>query len=136
MILGAGLRLRMRGGRRKRLHASIYRWGCGPGNRYLLGHARASFKPLHDFVQARGGSPALKQLVGKTATYDPTHGPKVRYRVVWARIVGIAYFNRTFDEWASNATKRDSLTMQTCYGDHSQYRIIVRLERIRGVSGS
>jgi hypothetical protein len=114
------------------LHRSIYRWGCSePGNRYLLGHAHASFKPLHDFMQAHGGSQAVKRLIGKIATWDPTRGPKVRYRVVWARVVGLAYFTRTFDHWASNATTRDSLTMQTCYGDASQYRIIVRLERIR-----
>lgn len=105
---------------------SIYRWGCaGRGNRYLMGHAYASFEPLHDFVAARGVTAGTRALVGKLV-YVRTAIGTLRYRVTWARVASVSSWGATGDTWAWNATSEPSLTFQTCYGARSQYRIIVR----------
>ncbi len=106
---------------------SIYRWGCaGRNNRYLMGHAYASFEPLHDFVAARGVGAGTRALVGKPVYLRTGTGAVLRYRVAWARVASVGSWGATGDAWAWNATADPSLTFQTCYGARSQYRIIVR----------
>ena len=107
--------------------ASIYRWGCaGRNNRYLMGHAYASFEPLHDFIAARGVTAGTRALVGRPVYIKTGTGVTLRYRVAWARVASVSYWGATGDRWAWNATPGPSLTFQTCYGARSQYRIIVR----------
>jgi hypothetical protein len=110
---------------------AIYRWGCaGSGNRYLMGHAYASFSELHDFVKARGVAAGTRALVGKTVWLRTGSGRLVQFRVAWARVTTVDYWGRTGDQWAWNATDVPSITFQTCYGARSQYRLIVRAERV------
>jgi hypothetical protein len=106
---------------------AIYRWGCaGTNNRYLMGHAWASFEPLHDFVAARGVTAGTRALVGMPVYLRSPTGAVLHYRVTWARVASVSYWGATGDRWAWNATPQPSLTFQTCYGARSQYRIIVR----------
>jgi len=100
------------------------RWDCaGQNNTYLLGHAWGVFLPLY---QARL---AGRLQVGQHATYSDTSGQTTRYEVAWIRIVPRTYIWRglTGDRWAWNATRRQALTLQTCWGATSAYRLIVRL---------
>ena len=95
----------------------VYRWGCaGRNNVYLFGHAYSVFKPLHDaYVRGR-----LKK--GMKVYYADGNGRVSTYRVSWWRVTtpdrgGFAYASQS----------RPSLTLQTCVGARSQYRLIVRL---------
>jgi hypothetical protein len=107
--------------------SGIYRWGCaGSNNRYLLGHAFASFQPLHDFVAARGVRAGTRALVGMPVFVRDAVGVLERYRVTWARVAPVDTWGRTGDTWAWNATDEPALTFQTCFGARSEYRIIVR----------
>lgn len=107
--------------------SGIYRWGCaGSNNRYLLGHAFASFQPLHDFVAARGVRAGTRALVGMPVFLRGVGGTIERYRVKWARVARVDTWGRTGDTWAWNATEEPALTFQTCFGAGSEYRIIVR----------
>ncbi len=107
--------------------SGIYRWGCaGANNRYLLGHAFASFRPLHDFVAARGVRAGTRALVGMSVFVRGAGGAVERYRVTWARVAPVDTWGRTGDTWAWNATDEPALTFQTCFGARSEYRIIVR----------
>jgi hypothetical protein len=107
--------------------SGIYRWGCaGSNNRYLLGHAFASFQPLHDFVAARGVRAGTRALVGMPVFVQDAGGALERYRVTWARVAPVDTWGRTGDTWAWNATDEPALTFQTCFGARSEYRIIVR----------
>lgn len=109
----------------------IYRWGCaGERNRYLMGHAYAAFEELHDFVRARGVRAGTRALVGKIVYLRTGTGRVLRYRVTWARVEPVGYWGRTGEHWAWNATAVPSLTFQTCYGARSEYRLIVRAERV------
>jgi hypothetical protein len=109
----------------------IYRWGCaGRGNRYLIAHAHASFEPLHDFVRARGVRAGTRALVGKPVYLRTTTGRVVMFRVTWARVETVGHWGRTGHDWAWNATGVSSITFQTCYGARSEYRLIVRAERV------
>ncbi len=101
----------------------VLRWGCaGSNNLYLLGHASSVFDPIHNAY--RDG----RLTAGALATW--THnGVKQTYRVAWARIVPASYVwkGQTGDKWAWNATSRRAITLQTCWGTASAYRLIVRL---------
>lgn len=109
----------------------IYRWGCaGERNRYLMGHAHASFEELHDFVAARGVAAGTQALVGKAVWLRTATGRIVQFRVAWARVASVGYWGRTGELWAWNATDVPSITFQTCYGARSEYRLIVRAERV------
>jgi hypothetical protein len=95
----------------------LYRWGCaGANNIYLLAHAYTSFRTLHDaYVNGR-------LRTGMRATYADGAGEVRTYAVVWWRLTtpdrgGFAYA----------AQSRPSMTLQTCVGAHSEYRLIVRL---------
>jgi hypothetical protein len=96
----------------------VYRWGCaGRNNVYLLGHAYSVFKTLHDaYVSGR-----LRK--GMTVDYADGNGRVRTYAVAWwktTRPTGAA-------AWAWAAQSRPSMTLQTCVGANSEYRLIVRL---------
>jgi hypothetical protein len=98
----------------------VYRWGCaGSNNVYLFGHAHSVFKPLHDaYVRGR-----LKK--GMKVYYANGDGRVATYAVSWWRLT-------TPDKgaWAFAGQSRPSLTLQTCVGSKSQYRLIVRLAKV------
>ena len=95
----------------------VYRWGCaGTDNVYLFGHAGSVFGPLHDaYVSGR-----LHK--GMAVWYADGGGVVHRYTVRWWKVT-------TPDDgaWAYAAQSQPSLTLQTCVGASSQYRLIVRL---------
>ena len=97
----------------------VYRWGCaGSNNVYLFGHAYGVFRSLHDaYVRGR-----LHR--GMTLYYANAAGHVSRYVVSWWRVT-------TPDKgaFAYAAQPRPSVTLQTCLGSRSQYRLIVRLTR-------
>ncbi|HET9345595.1 MAG TPA: sortase [Candidatus Limnocylindrales bacterium] len=96
----------------------VYRWGCaGRNNVYLLGHAYSVFKPLHDaYVTGR-----LRK--GMIVDYADASGRVQRYAIAWWKVVrptGAASW-----AWAPQAVP--SMTLQTCVGARSEYRLMVRL---------
>ena len=98
----------------------VYRWGCaGKNNVYLFGHAHSVFRPLHDaYVRGR-----LKK--GAKLYYADSHGRVRAYKVAWWKVT-----TPTKGTWAYAAQAKPSLTLQTCVGSRSQYRLIVRLVRV------
>ncbi len=99
----------------------MYRWGCaGRNNVYLMGHAYAPMKPLHD-AYARG---ALR--VGMRAIYADGAGRVHTYAVIWWKVTRPT----TDAAWAWAAQKVPSMTLQTCVGAHSEYRLMVRLQEV------
>lgn len=95
----------------------VYRWGCaGSDNVYLFGHAGGVFKPLHDaYVAGR-----LRK--GMPLYYADGSGTLHTYRIAWWKLT-----TPTAGTWAYASQTRPSLTLQTCIGAQSQYRLIVRL---------
>jgi sortase (surface protein transpeptidase) len=95
----------------------VYRWGCaGHNNVYLFGHASSVFKPLHDaYAHHR-----LRR--GMKVVYADAAGRVRTYRVTFWKVV-----SPTGGAWAYAAQSRPSLTLQTCVGADSTYRLIVRL---------
>jgi hypothetical protein len=98
----------------------VYRWGCaGSNNVYLFGHAHSVFKPLHDaYVRGR-----LRK--GMRVFYADGAGRVREYTVRWWKVT-----KPDRGEFAYAAQSRPSLTLQTCVGVKSQYRLIVRLVRV------
>jgi sortase (surface protein transpeptidase) len=98
----------------------VYRWGCAGGNNvYLFGHAFSVFKPLHDaYVRGR-----LRK--GMKVYYAAANGKVSTYAVSWWRLTTPAK-----GTWAYAGLSRPSLTLQTCVGARSQYRLIVRLAKV------
>ena len=98
----------------------VYRWGCaGKNNVYLFGHAHSVFRPLHDaYVRGR-----LKK--GAKLYYADSSGRVRTYKVAWWKVT-----TPTKGTWAYAAQAKPSLTLQTCVGSRSQYRLIVRLVRV------
>jgi len=98
----------------------VYRWGCaGSNNVYLFGHAHSVFKPLHDaYVRGRLSK-------GMKVMYADASGKVSTYAVSWWKVT-------TPDKgaWAYAGQSRPSLTLQTCVGARSQYRLIVRLAKV------
>jgi hypothetical protein len=98
----------------------VYRWGCaGRNNVYLFGHAHSVFKSLHDaYVRGRLSK-------GMKVIYADNNGKVSTYAVSWWKVT-------TPDKgaWAYAGQSRPSLTLQTCVGARSQYRLIVRLLRV------
>ena len=95
----------------------MYRWGCaGSNNVYLFGHAHSVFKPLHD-AYVRGN---LRK--GMKVHFADARGRVSTYSVRWWRVT-----TPDRGEFAYAAQSRPSLTLQTCVGKRSQYRLIVRL---------
>jgi len=97
----------------------VYRWGCAGGNNiYLFGHASSVFKGLHDaYISGR-----LHK--GMTVYYAAGDGVVHRYVVRWWKIT-----TPTDGAWAYAGQSRPSMTLQTCVGARSQFRLIVRLAR-------
>ena len=102
--------------------AGVYRWGCaGRNNVYLLSHAWSTFKPLHDaYVQG-----TLRK--GMQVVYADGAGRVHTYAVIWWRVVAPT----TAASWAWASLSTPSMTLQTCVGSNSQYRLMVRLVQIR-----
>jgi sortase (surface protein transpeptidase) len=97
--------------------AGVYRWGCaGKNNVYLFGHAWSTMKPLHDAYVAG------RLHLGMVAYYADGNGRVHGYKVTAIKLV-------TPDQtaWAIAAQKVPSMTLQTCVGSKSQYRLLVRL---------
>ena len=95
----------------------IYRWGCaGKNNVYLLGHAWGVMKPLHD-LYVRGG---LRR--GMVAVYADGSGRVRKYRVTEWRVV-----RPTETAWQTAPQRVPSMTLQTCVGKNSEWRLNVRL---------
>jgi hypothetical protein len=101
--------------------AGVYRWGCaGHNNVYLLSHAWSTFKPLHDaYIHGR-----LRK--GMQVLYANANGTVRRYRVIWWRLT----LPTTAASWAWASQGRPSMTLQTCVGSRSQYRLMVRLVQV------
>ncbi|MEW6223720.1 MAG: sortase [Chloroflexota bacterium] len=101
----------------------VYRWGCaGDNNVYLLGHAHSVFKGLHDsYVSGR-----LHK--GMKAYYADAKGRVHVYAVRWWRVTAPT----TAASWAWASLGSPSMTLQTCVGRNSQYRLIVRLVEVDG----
>ena len=101
----------------------VYRWGCaGSNNVYLLGHASGVFKPLHDaYVSGR-----LHK--GMKAYYADARGRVHTYAVRWWRVTAPT----TEASWAWAPLDTPSMTLQTCVGKNSQYRLMVRLVEVDG----
>ena len=98
----------------------MYRWGCaGRNNVYLFGHAHSVFKPLHD-AYVRG---SLRK--GMKVYYADSSGHVSTYAVRWWRLT-----TPENGAWAYAGQSRPTLTLQTCVGSRSQYRLIVRLTRV------
>jgi len=98
----------------------VYRWGCaGRNNVYLFGHAHSVFKPLHD-AYVRG---SLRK--GMKVYYADGSGHVSTYAVRWWRLT-----TPENGAWAYAGQSRPTLTLQTCVGSRSQYRLIVRLTRV------
>ncbi len=99
----------------------VYRWGCaGRNNVYLLGHAHSVFKPLHDaYVSGR-----LRK--GMKAIYADGKGKIHTYTVRWWKKT----LPTTSASWAWAAQSVPSMTLQTCVGKNSEYRLMVRLVEV------
>ena len=98
----------------------VYRWGCaGSNNIYLFGHAHSVFRALHD-AYVRG-----RLFKGMKVYYANASGKVATYAVSWWKLT-------TPDRgaWAYAAQSTPSLTLQTCVGAQSQYRLIVRLRKV------
>jgi hypothetical protein len=99
----------------------VERWGCaGRNNIYLLGHAWGVFAKIHDGYH----SGALH--VGLVAFYADKSGVLHRYRVSAIRHVLNADY-ASWSGWATGASSTPIITLQTCDGSTSAYRILVRL---------
>ena len=97
----------------------VYRWGCaGSNNVYLLGHAWGVFKALHD-AYFNG-----KLKVGMPVIYADSRGRVHLYRVTKWQVV-----SPTNISWSSSL-RVPSMTLQTCIGANSQYRLNVRLVQV------
>jgi len=95
----------------------VYRWGCaGSNNVYLFGHAQSVFEPLHDaYVSGR-------LRTGMALYYADNHGTVHTYKVRWWKVT-----MPDDGAWAFAAQSTPSLTLQTCVGARSQFRLVVRL---------
>jgi hypothetical protein len=99
----------------------VYRWGCGGRNNvYILGHAYSVFKPLHDAYT----SGRLRK--GMKVVYADGAGRVHAFAVIWWRVVAPT----TAASWAWAAQSRPSMTLQTCVGANSAYRLMVRLVQV------
>jgi hypothetical protein len=100
----------------------MYRWGCaGANNVYLMGHAWGVMAPLHDaYVSGH-----LK--VGMKAYYAGSDSKVHVYAVKWWKLTRPT----TDASWAWAALSVPSMTLQTCVGANSEWRLMVRLVEVR-----
>ena len=107
--------------------AGVYRWGCaGANNVYLLSHAWSTFKPLHD-AYVRG---TLRK--GMRVWYADGGGHVREFRVIWWKVTAPT----TAASWAWAALPSPGMTLQTCVGANSAYRLMVRLDRVGWSEGA
>ena len=99
--------------------AGVYRWGCaGRNNIYLMSHAWSTFKPLRDaYVGGR-----LRK--GRNVWYADGTGRVRQFSVSWWRVTAPT------TTWAWAPQRKPSMTLQTCVGARSQYRLVVRLVQV------
>jgi len=98
-----------------------YRWGCSASNNvYLLGHAYGVFKPLHD-AYYNG-----KLQKGMKVMYADATGTVHTYSVLWWKVVKPT----TDAAWAWASLSSPGMTLQTCLGATSAYRLMVRLDQV------
>ena len=98
-----------------------YRWGCSASNNvYLLGHAYGVFKPLHD-AYYNG-----KLQKGMKVMYADATGAVHTYSVLWWKVVKPT----TDAAWAWASLSSPGMTLQTCLGATSAYRLMVRLDQV------
>jgi hypothetical protein len=96
----------------------MYRWGCAKANNvYILGHAYSVMKPLYNAYMSG------RLHVGMVAVYADDSGRIRTYRVTEWRVVDPA----EGVHWAIAAQPVPSMTLQTCVGKYSQWRLNVRL---------
>ena len=101
----------------------MYRWGCaGTNNVYLMGHANSVMNGLHD---AYVGGRLHK---GMKAYYAGSNGKVHVYSVRWWKKT----LPTTDAAWAWAPQDVPSMTLQTCVGTNSEYRLMVRLVEIDG----
>jgi hypothetical protein len=101
--------------------AGVYRWGCaGRNNVYLLGHAWSTFRALHDAYLSH------RLRAGMKVWYADGGRHVHEYSVAWSRVVAPT----TAASWAWASQSRPSMTLQTCVGANSQYRLMVRLVQV------
>src|SRR4051812_10290824 len=101
--------------------AGVYRWGCaGRNNVYLMAHAWSAFDPLHDAYVAG------RLHTGMRVWYADGGGRTHSYSVVWWRVTAPT----TAASWAWSSLSRPGMTLQTCVGANSQYRLMVRLVQV------
>ena len=109
--------------RAQRPGSVVYRWGCaGRNNTYLFGHAANVFSGLYRAYLNK------KIRVGQVAYYADAKGNVGKYVVRWWKLVRP-------DVSAAGIygpLARPSLTLQTCVGAKSEWRLIVRLEKVAG----
>jgi hypothetical protein len=101
----------------------MYRWGCaGSNNVYLMGHASGVMRALHDtYVRGRLSK-------GMKVWYADPSGKVRQYAVKWWKLT-----RPTSDvAWAWAPQSVPSMTLQTCVGKNSQYRLVVRLVVVEG----
>lgn len=123
------------------LTARVYDWGCGSAvvpnlalrwgcrtsnNQFLVGHAYGVFRPYYLAYARHLLRPGL------IAVFTDAAGHATRYRLEWTRLVTSTYVwnGLTGGQWAWGDTSRAALTLQTCWGSTSRYRIITRFVRI------
>jgi hypothetical protein len=101
----------------------MYRWGCaGSNNVYLMGHASGVMRALHDaYVRGRLSK-------GMKAWYADSSGKVRQYAVKWWKLTRPT----TDAAWAWAPQSVRSMTLQTCVGRNSEYRLIVRLVVVGG----
>jgi hypothetical protein len=99
----------------------VYRWGCaGTNNVYLMAHASGPFYALNQaYYNGR-------LRVGLKVVYANGSGRVHTYSVIWWRVVRPT----TAASWAWASLSRPSMTLQTCLGANSEYRLMVRLVQV------
>jgi sortase (surface protein transpeptidase) len=99
----------------------VYRWGCaGTNNVYLMAHAGGPFAALNNAYYSG------RLRVGMKVMYANSSGVVHTYSVSWWRVV----LPTTAASWAWASLSRPSMTLQTCVGANSAYRLMVRLVQV------
>lgn len=99
----------------------VYRWGCaGANNVYLMAHAWGKFNALNRAYYNH----TLR--AGQLVVYADGNGRVHYYRLAWWKTARPT----TSASWAWAAQSRSSLTLQTCIGANSEYRLFVRFYEV------
>ncbi|HYO43193.1 MAG TPA: hypothetical protein VES19_08350 [Candidatus Limnocylindrales bacterium] len=99
----------------------MYRWGCAGGNNvYLMGHAHSAMNGLHDAYVAG------RLHKGMKAYFAGSDGKVHVYTVRWWKKT----LPTTDAAWAWAPQNVPSMTLQTCVGRNSEYRLMVRLVEV------